>query len=97
MQDAEIAAENHRAEIFELLETLLDLIQQGSNTNLFSTDLVANFSKLAQDLLPVYSASQSASDKALLRSLLLLDKLLSKAEGGNKESQAPGSFLRRTG
>ena len=62
-----------------------------------STDVSASLLILAQDLLPMYRASLSFSDKALLRSLLLLDGLLSKSQPEGEESGAPPSFLKKTG
>ena len=96
-QGAEGSAESTRREIFELLETLLDLIQQSNHAGGLSTELHADLLTLAQELLPVYTATLSGSDKALLRSLLLLNKLLSEDHPDSGGSAAPMSFLERIG
>ncbi len=97
MQEAEASTERCRQEIFELLEVFLDLVLHDNGSETLSSEAYADLSTLAGDLLPVYGCSLLHSDRALLRGLLLLDKLLSRSEAKSSDYQASVGFLRRIG
>lgn len=68
-----------RQEVLELLETLLDLMSQ-KRTGAAEMQLCEELQELGQTLLSAYGASLSFSDKATLRCLLLIDKLLARRQ-----------------
>ena len=69
-------AEAIQREIFELLEVLLDLMLQYRAAEPVGKELGMELLELGRHLLSVYGATLSLADKALLRCLLLVQKLL---------------------
>ena len=83
--------------MLELLETLLDLMQQHRPREALDSEQVLQLRVLAHAAMGVYTATLSPSDKALLRCLLLIDKLLTQGqEAAGKPYKGSQGFLEQT-
>lgn len=74
-----------RQQVLELLETLVDLIQQhdfvAARRGAESRGSLQTLKGLSEMLLPAYGATLSGGDKAILRTLHVLDTLMRQLSG----------------